>query len=578
MTVRNSDRRKIKNRLASFFIDFSDDDIAQIVPPKGDFKENKIYTHKGEGLSVYTFEEEPVLVELSSGTLIPYLYIIWKLELILPTLYVPPYLLEKFTRGADLMAPGIIIPPGHGIDQKLEKHKAAVIKIVGQKHPVAIGFAEQSAAELSGGKLAGKAIRVVSVIGDLLWASGSKLVPPSEADPLFTGEFVSAQCDDSEENVCNDTSDNHDTTENLETNDPENDPKNESESDPENAAEENGEELGPSLDDIRKEQDDLLEYAFKAAVKLKLQNQKEKLPILCSTFYSQMMLASLPPGQKLEIKKTSLKKLSPYLNQRMAEGVLKIEKAAKGVERISSVDFKHSFFRGFSNEIIPEEELAEPTKLVEVMGAMSTKDGYAAPIISQLYANSGQTKDILGQVGVPNSAIMTMKELRENITKYVDINQLRWRNMVKLDPHLHKCVFGKGKEEIEEVTWDKVFGGVQAKTNPAYSIQFPGQKPHIRKGKLPKMNITIKRVSGNKSVTLVTGFEGFLIDESYFGDLMKKRAQASISIGMDLTGKLTQVQIQGNQTKHVQHIMCEVFKIDKKYITGLDNAKPGKKK
>ena len=27
----------------------------------------------------------------------------------------------------------------------------------------------------------------------------------------------------------------------------------------------------------------------------------------------------------------------------------------------------------------------------------------------------------------------------------------RWRNMVKLDPHLHKCVFGKGKEEIEEV-------------------------------------------------------------------------------------------------------------------------------
>ena len=53
--------------------------------------------------------------------------------------------------------------------------------------------------------------------------------------------------------------------------------------------------------------------------------------------------------------------------------------------------------------------------------------------------------------------------------------------MVKLDPHLHKCVFGKGKEEIEEVTWDKVFGGVQSKTNPAYSIQFPGQHPHIRK-------------------------------------------------------------------------------------------------
>merc|ERR1711914_38038 len=112
---------------------------------------------------------------------------------------------------------------------------------------------------------------------------------------------------------------------------------------------------------------------------------------------------------------------------------------------------------------------------------MSTKDAYAAPVITQLYANSGQTKDIFGQVGVANSAVMSMKELREHVTKYVDQNQLRWRNMVKLDPHLHKCVFGKGKEEIEEVTWDKVFGGVQAKTNPAYSIQFPGQHPHIRK-------------------------------------------------------------------------------------------------
>ena len=53
-----------------------------------------------------------------------------------------------------------------------------------------------------------------------------------------------------------------------------------------------------------------------------------------------MMLTSVPNGKKLEIKKTSVKKLSPYLNQKMAEGVLKIEKAAKGVEKIASVEFK----------------------------------------------------------------------------------------------------------------------------------------------------------------------------------------------------------------------------------------------
>ena len=88
--------------------------------------------------------------------------------------------------------------------------------------------------------------------------------------------------------------------------------------------------------------------------------------------------------------------------------------------------FQHNFFRGFASEVIEEEVLSEPTKLVEVMGAMSTKDAYAAPVITQLYANSGQTKDILSQVGVPNSAVMSMKELREHVTKYVDQNQLRY--------------------------------------------------------------------------------------------------------------------------------------------------------
>lgn len=54
--------------------------------------------------------------------------------------------------------------------------------------------------------------------------------------------------------------------------------------------------------------------------------------------------------------------------------------------------------------------------------------------------------------------------------------------MVRLDPILHKCVYGKGNADIEECTWEKLYGGVQSKTNPAYSIQFPGQAtPHVKK-------------------------------------------------------------------------------------------------
>ena len=91
------------------------------------------------------------------------------------------------------------------------------------------------------------------------------------------------------------------------------------------------------------------------------------------------------------------------------------------------------------------------------------------------------------------------------------------------------------------------------------------------------MSINIEKVSGNKNVTLVTGFEGFMMEPDYFAELMRKRAQASTSIGNDITGKLVQVLIQGNQTKHVESILTASFNIDKRYITGLENAKPTKK-
>ena len=200
------------------------------------------------------------MIELSSGTLIPYLYSIWKLELILPTLYVPPYLLEKFSGGADLMAPGIIIPPGLGIDQTIEKHKAAIIKIIGQKHAVAVGYAEQSGAEMANGKLSGKAIKIVSVIGDQLWASGSKFVPPSEPDPVFEGKVIPSDenddVEDRNDNDDNEAKNEEESEANVSEEGQENDTKEE--------VEENGDDIDvPSPDQIRKEQDDLLEYTFK---------------------------------------------------------------------------------------------------------------------------------------------------------------------------------------------------------------------------------------------------------------------------------------------------------------------------
>merc|ERR1712131_351646 len=172
--------------------------------------------------------------------------------------------------------------------------KAAIIKIIGQKRAVAVGYAEQSGAEMANGKLSGKAIKIVSVIGDQLWASGSKFVPPSEPDPGFEGKVIPSDenddVEDGNDNDGNEAKNEEESEANVSEEGQENDTKEE--------VEENGDDIDvPSPDQIRKEQDDLLEYTFKAAIKTKLQNQKDKMPILCSTFYSQMMLTSVPSGK-----------------------------------------------------------------------------------------------------------------------------------------------------------------------------------------------------------------------------------------------------------------------------------------
>ena len=106
----------------------------------------------------------------------------------------------------------------------------------------------------------------------------------------------------------------------------------------------------------------------------------------------------------------------------------------------------------------------------------------SAPKITQLYAVSGQLNDLFSQAGCRKSAVLDMSDLRNYVKKYVEINELQFKNMVRLDPVLHHAVYGKGSEDKETATWDKIYGAITAKMNPAYSVQFAGQShPVIKK-------------------------------------------------------------------------------------------------
>jgi hypothetical protein len=55
------------------------------------------------------------------------------------------------------------------------------------------------------------------------------------------------------------------------------------------------------------------------------------------------MVRNAPPNTVLDVKKSSFKKLSKFLEEKERHGLLHIKELQKGVESILSVDYEHEF-------------------------------------------------------------------------------------------------------------------------------------------------------------------------------------------------------------------------------------------
>jgi len=88
--------------------------------------------------------------------------------------------------------------------------------------------------------------------------------------------------------------------------------------------------------------DSILETAFLQACKTS--GKKIEFPVLSSNFYRSHILSSLPPGMSFDVKKTSFKKLSKFLEKMASEGLLTVNEPKKGVEMITKINYEHERF------------------------------------------------------------------------------------------------------------------------------------------------------------------------------------------------------------------------------------------
>ncbi|XP_023404117.1 eukaryotic translation initiation factor 2D isoform X2 [Loxodonta africana] len=544
--IKGSDRRKLRADVTAAFPTVGTDQVSELVPGKEELNVVKLYAHKGDAVTVYVSGGNPILFELEKN-LYPTVYTLWSYPDLLPTFTTWPPVLEKLVGGADLMLPGLVVPPA-GLPQ-VQKGDLCAIALVGNRAPIAIGVAAMSTAEMLTSGLKGRGFLVLHTYQDHLWKSGDKSSPPSIAPPA---EGL-ADLGEEKDSVQADPSLQEDMR-HLHL---------------EGEAEENGEllqlcgekvsedpDVGALDQDTRgsktlqEQMDELLQRCFLHALKSRV--RKADLPLLASTFLGSHMFSCCPEGRQLDIKKSSYKKLSKFLQQMQQEQVIQVKELSRGVESIVAVDWKHPRITSF---ITPE-----PSQTSQTIQEGSREQPYHPPDIKFLYCVPAGMTLLFQESGHKKGSFLKGSEVRTAIINYAKKNDLvdaDNKNLVKLDPVLCDCILEKNEQHtVLKLPWDSLLTRCLEKLQPAYQVTFPGQEPIVKKGKICPIDIILAQRASNKKVTIVRNLEAYGLDPSLVAAILQQRCQASTTVTPAPGAKDSmQVQIQGNQVHHLSRLL-----------------------
>ncbi|XP_037539876.1 eukaryotic translation initiation factor 2D [Nematolebias whitei] len=577
--IKGSDRRKLKADLLAAFPSLSAEELSELVPSKEECNVVKIYAHKGEAVTVYVLHKNPLFFELEKQ-LYPTVYVLWRRPTLLPVFRTWAPVLQKLIGGADLMLPGVVVP-SCGLPD-VNQGDCCAVTIVNNRAPVAVGKAAVSRSQMQSSGMKGRGVCVLHTYKDYLWAFGDKSVPPSLPDDESEADGTDEEnCEVGENDQEEET---EQSLEQLSSDETVSDQARcikelslaEQEGDNEESSSYQEDDNQDEQKTPQGEMDALLLQCFLHALKSKV--KKSELPLLTSTFLRNHMFSCCLSGKQLDIKKSSYKKLSKFLQAMQQQyNLIHVKELTKGVESIVEVDWKNPQLRSFS---IPEEADAESSVLQD---EADREVSYHPPEITTLYSVSVRVEPLFLDANKRKGTTMNAAEVRSIITEYVKKNELvdeNNKNFVTISPSLCDCLLEKSEyQEVEALKWDDLFSRTLGRMQECYQLVFPGQAPLIKKGHIEPIDISVASRGSNKKVTLIKNLDVYGLDPAAVATALQHRVQASTVLHpVPGTKDKVLVQVQGNQIHQTGSLLLNHYQIPRKYIQGLDKAPKGGKK
>ncbi|KAK7068948.1 Eukaryotic translation initiation factor 2D [Halocaridina rubra] len=579
--LKGSDRKKLRVELSQAFPLLTAEDFTSLVPNKEDVSLVRVHCYKGENVHVYQAQKDPIFFTVEKEKIFfPTVYTLWKYPDIMHSFTTHPPVIDVLLGGADLMLPGIVTkgnmnPRTYG---KFEKGFPVCINTTDNKAPQAVGTTAHDNMDMYMAARQGKGVNILHVFRDQLWEMGTKSLAPNLGVPRIMMEADKEVKD--REDVSKESSNQLIKSEELVETGSENVTEDmkalelleetqtqdnilEAAAECGASQEQDAVLSGPEL------MDKLLLHCFLKSWKTSA--KKVELPILTSNFYRLHMIPACPDGQSLDIKKSSYKKLSKFLNAMAKNDIIAVKEFPKGIENITNINWEHEDIKSF---IVDNEETT-------MKPVTKNENAFVPPVIEELYQVSGDTIQFYKANGLSKGDALSTADVRRIVTEYIKKKGLQkdGDKVVTLDKLLHEAVVNKKEGFKETLRWDEIFSRMLGKMSPAVKISRENAIPVIRKGKLEPIEIVVAKRTGNKKVTLVYNASVYGIDENEFAHQVQVGVAASTSVGPaeNKPQGMTQVLIQGNQVAFIAKLLLETYRLPRKYIRGLELAQKKKK-
>ncbi|KAL0359958.1 UNVERIFIED_CONTAM: Eukaryotic translation initiation factor 2D [Sesamum radiatum] len=439
-----ADRKKLKRAIRDRFRNASDAHIDLLLPPKVEITVSK-YPNR---VLVYGLEGDcPMFYDVDGrgSEIFPTVYALWKVPDLLPAFTLKGGEVSRFVLGgADLMFPGIQIP-AEGLPS-FSAGEPWAVKVPGNPAPIAVGTTTMSSTEALKAGLRGKALRISHYYLDTLWESAENCHVPNAGfledvvfeDPAFySASQASDSCqDDTSAGQTNAISNEHIGDSSAADGTPS--VLDSASAEDTSVTNEVSEQITTAMVDLQvvedaagiesnvddqhllsvEDVDALLDKCLLQALHTTVKDKD--LPMPGSILWSSHVLPCRPSGITLDIKKSSYKKLSKWLQSKSASGLISVkEDKHKKEVTLSSVNRNHLDYTSFKPEKKKVEKNEQSTK-------NNANEGQLHKLLDvvEIYKPTTHVNPIFAAIGADTGKLYSASEASQIVFGYIEKEKL----------------------------------------------------------------------------------------------------------------------------------------------------------